>query len=216
MKRSSVGVWLLALAVGVAVIVMLIAQDVIVINPVTIASILAYVIAISVVLYFIYLSILAGLDRKGYARLLICSILLVSAALFWSAFEQKPASFNPFANGYTNCMVGDFEIPAIWSRLINALFIAPLVPIFSWAWPKLANMDIRSSSIIRFVIGILCAAAGFSLIMLAMQNVLSNGGADASPFWLVDSILMLTPGELYLSLIGLTTMTLLAPERIRG
>lgn len=28
----------------------------------------------------------------------------------------------------------------------------------------------------KFVIGILCAAAGFGLMMLAAQNVLSNGG----------------------------------------
>ena len=33
----------------------------------------------------------------------------------------------------------------------------------------------------KFVIGILCAAAGFGLMMLAAQNVLSNGGAGVSP-----------------------------------
>ena len=91
-----------------------------------------------------------------------------------------------------------------------------LAPVFSWAWPKLASMNIRPSSITKFVIGILCAAAGFGLMMLAAQNVLSNGGAGVSPFWLVGSILMLTLGELCLSPIGLATMTLLAPERMRG
>ena len=54
------------------------------------------------------------------------------------------------------------------------------------------------------------------LMMLAAQNVLNNGGAGVSPFWLVGSILMLTLGELCLSPIGLATMTLLAPERMRG
>ncbi|STT06293.1 di-/tripeptide transporter [Klebsiella pneumoniae] len=49
----------------------------------------------------------------------------------------------------------------------------------------------------KFVIGILCAAAGFGLMMLAAQNVLSNGGAGVSPLWLVGSILMLTLGELW-------------------
>ena len=34
--------------------------------------------------------------------------------------------------------------------------------------------------------------------------------------WLVGSILMLTLGELCLSPIGLATMTLLAPDRMRG
>ena len=125
-------------------------------------------------------------------------------------------SFNLFANDYTNRMIGDFEIPAVWVQSINALFIILLAPVFSWAWPKLASMNIRPSSITKFVIGILCAAAGFGVMMLAAQDVLANGGAGVSPFWLVGSILMLTLGELCLSPIGLATMTLLAPERMRG
>ncbi|MDU7647945.1 MAG: peptide MFS transporter [Klebsiella michiganensis] len=215
-KRNGVGAWLLALTVGVAVIIALIAQGVIVINPVAVASVLVYVIAASVVLYFIYLFVFAGLSRKERARLLVCFILLISAAFFWSAFEQKPTSFNLFANDYTNRMLGSFEIPAVWFQSINALFIILLAPVFSWAWPALARKNVRPSSITKFVIGILCAAAGFGLMMLAAQNVLSNNGAGVSPMWLVGSILMLTLGELCLSPIGLATMTLLAPERMRG
>ncbi len=44
-------------------------------------------------------------------------------------------------------------------------------------------MNIRPSSITKFVIGILCAAAGFGLMMLAAQNVLSNGGACRRSGW---------------------------------
>lgn len=111
----------------------------IVINPVAVASMLVYVIAASVALYFIYLFMFAGLTRKERARLLVCFILLVSAAFFWSAFEQKPTSFNLFANDYTNRMIGDFEIPAVWFQSINALFIILLAPVFSWARPALAR-----------------------------------------------------------------------------
>lgn len=215
-EEKGVGAWLLALAVVLAAVIVLIAQGTIVINPVEVASVLVYVIAASVTLYFIYLFAFAGLSRKERARLLVCFILLISAAFFWSAFEQKPTSFNLFANDYTNRMVGDFEIPAVWFQSINALFIILLAPVFSWARPALARNNVRPSSITKFVIGILCAAGGFGLMMLAAQNVLSNGGAGVSPMWLVGSILMLTLGELCLSPIGLATMTLLAPERMRG
>ncbi len=128
------------------------------VNPVAVASMLVYVIAASVVLYFIYLFAFAGLSRKERARLLVCFILLVSAAFFWSAFEQKPTSFNLFANDYTNRMIGSFEIPAVWFQSINALFIILLAPVFSWAWPAMARNGVRPSSISKFVIGILCAA----------------------------------------------------------
>ena len=80
---------------------------------------LVYVIAASVALYFIWLFVFAGLNRKERARLLVCFILLVSAAFFWSAFEQKPTSFNLFANDVTNRMIGDFEIPAVGSSRLT-------------------------------------------------------------------------------------------------
>lgn len=216
-KKKGVGAWLLTLSVGMVVTVILIAQGVIVINPVTVASLLVYIIAVSVALYFVCLFLFAGLNCKERTRLLVCFILLVSAAFFWSAFEQKPTSFNLFANDYTDRMIGDFEIPAVWFQSINALFIILLAPIFSWVWSVMARKNIHPSSITKFVIGIMCAAAGFGLMMLAAQNVLnSSGDVGVSPFWLVGSILMLTLGELCLSPIGLSTMTLLAPERMRG
>ncbi len=139
-KKTALAPRLLALAVGVAVVITLIAQGVIVINPVAVASMLVYVIAASVVLYFIYLFVfLRDLTVKSACVCWSAFILLVSAAFFWSAFEQKPTSFNLFANDYTNRMIGDFEIPAVWFQSINALFIILLAPVFSWAWPAMAR-----------------------------------------------------------------------------
>ncbi|MDN0121844.1 peptide MFS transporter [Yersinia aleksiciae] len=215
-KRQGVGKWVTAIMVLVVAVIALISQGIIPIHPVLVASMLAYIIAASVTLYFVYLFAFAKLSRKDRARLLVCFILLVSAAFFWSAFEQKPTSFNLFANDYTNRMFMGFEIPTVWFQSINALFIIILAPIFSWAWPALAKKKILPSSITKFVIGILCAAAGFAVMMYAAQHVLNSGGEGVSPLWLVMSILLLTLGELCLSPIGLATMTLLAPDRMRG
>ncbi|WP_145574714.1 peptide MFS transporter [Yersinia mollaretii] len=215
-KRQGVGKWVAAIMVLVVAIIALISNGIIPINPVLVASLLVYLIAASVTLYFVYLFAFAKLSRKDRARLLVCFILLVSAAFFWSAFEQKPTSFNLFANDYTNRNLMGFEIPTVWFQSINALFIIILAPVFSWAWPALAKKKIQPSSITKFVIGILCAAAGFAVMMYAAQHVLNSGGEGISPLWLVMSILLLTLGELCLSPIGLATMTLLAPERMRG
>ncbi|CQD33752.1 peptide MFS transporter [Yersinia mollaretii] len=215
-KRQGVGKWVAAIMVLVVAIIALISNGIIPINPVLVASLLVYLIAASVTLYFVYLFAFAKLSRKDRARLLVCFILLVSAAFFWSAFEQKPTSFNLFANDYTNRNLMGFEIPTVWFQSINALFIIILAPVFSWAWPALAKKKIQPSSITKFVIGILCAAAGFAVMMYAAQHVLNSGGEGVSPLWLVMSILLLTLGELCLSPIGLATMTLLAPERMRG
>ncbi|CAM3814055.1 peptide MFS transporter [Xenorhabdus thuongxuanensis] len=214
-KRKNVGKWLSAILIAVCVIVAFVAMGVIPFNPVKVANLLVYIISLSVILYFAYLFLFAGLDSNEKVRLLICFILLVSAALFWSAFEQKPTSFNLFANDYTDRVVLGYEIPAVWFQSINPLYIILLAPLFSWLWPALAKRNMNPSSIGKFVVGMLFAAGGFTIMMFAAQNVLETG-STVSPLWIIFSVLFLTLGELCLSPIGLATMTVLAPSRMRG
>ncbi|OTA21144.1 Di/tripeptide permease [Xenorhabdus beddingii] len=214
-ERKNVGKWVSAIAMITCMVVALVTMGVIPFNPVKVANVLVYVISSSVILYFAYLFLFAGLDRNEKIRLFVCFILLVSAALFWSAFEQKPTSFNLFANDYTDRVVLGYEIPAVWFQSINPLYIILLAPLFSWLWPALAKRNMNPNSIGKFVIGMLFAAGGFAIMMFAAQNVLVTGGT-VSPLWIVFSVLFLTLGELCLSPIGLATMTVLAPSRMRG
>ncbi|AOM39464.1 peptide MFS transporter [Xenorhabdus hominickii] len=214
-KRKNIGKWISVIVMATCAVVTLIAIGVIPFNPVKVANTLIYVIASSVILYFAYLFLFAGLDRNEKIRLFICFILLVSAALFWSAFEQKPTSFNLFAKDYTDRIVLGYEIPAVWFQSINPFYIILLAPIFSWLWPTLARRNMNPSSIGKFLIGMLFAAGGFWIMMLASQNVLETGNT-VSPLWIIVSVLFLTLGELCLSPIGLATMTILAPSRMRG
>lgn len=214
-ERKNVGKWVtLAMAI-LAVLVILIDNGVIPFNAATIAKSSAYIISTCVGIYFLFMFFFAGLNSSERSRLLACLILLIAAAFFWSAFEQKPTSFNIFARDYTDRQMGSFEIPTIWFQSINALFIILLAPVFSWFWPSLAKRNINPSSMTKFVIGILFAAAGFAVMMMAANQVLATQ-TGVSPFWLVSSILLLTLGELCLSPIGLATMTLLAPQKMRG
>lgn len=87
--RRNVGQWILALSVVLMAIVGLIISGVIPFNPVVVANFMVYVISGSVIAYFIYLFLFAGLSSSDRSRLFVCFLLLVSAALFWSAFEQN-------------------------------------------------------------------------------------------------------------------------------
>lgn len=214
-ERKNVGKWVTVAMALLAVLVILIDNGTIPFNATTIAKSSAYIISTCVGIYFVFMFFFAGLNSSERSRLLACLILLVAAAFFWSAFEQKPTSFNIFARDYTDRQMGSFEIPTIWFQAINALFIILLAPIFSWFWPSLAKRDLNPSSMTKFVIGILFAAGGFAVMMMAANQVLATE-TGVSPFWLVSSILLLTLGELCLSPIGLATMTLLAPQKMRG
>lgn len=215
-KKNGVGVWLLVLVLGVVVLVMFISLGMIVINLVVVVSVLVYVIVVFVVFYFIWLFVFVGFNCKEWVCLLVCFILLVLVVFFWFVFEQKLIFFNLFVNDYINWMIGDFEIFVVWFQLINVLFIIFFVLVFSWVWFVLVCKNVCLGSMIKFVIGILCVVVGFGLMMLVVQNVLSNGGVGVLLLWLVGSILMLMFGELCFSLIGLVIMILLVLERMCG
>ncbi|WP_447502022.1 peptide MFS transporter, partial [Acinetobacter pittii] len=199
---------------SVAVVIALTFFGVIHINPVAVATYLTVGIGVGIIAYFIYLLFFLGLEKHEKFKIIICFVLLATSALFWSAFEQKPTSFNLFAQDYTDRIVFGFEIPAVWFQSINALFIIIFAPIAAWLWAKLGKSNKDPSYISKFIIALLLAAGGFLLMSFASRFAIAGG--LVSPFWLVGTLFLLTIGELCLSPIGLSTMTKLAPDVIRG
>ncbi|SPL70445.1 Di-/tripeptide transporter [Acinetobacter stercoris] len=206
----------LAFCTIVGLVVTLTALGIIQINPVAVVTYLTVSICIGIIVYFAYLLLFMNLNRHEKFQIVICFILLIAAALFWSAFEQKPTSFNLFALDYTDRQVLGFEIPAVWFQSVNAMFIIIFAPVAAWLWVKLAKKNKDPDYISKFIIALLLAAAGFLLMSFASTSVMHGNGQLASPWWLIGSLLLLTLGELCLSPVGLSTMTKLAPTVIRG
>ncbi|MFX5521964.1 MFS transporter, partial [Acinetobacter baumannii] len=82
-----------------------------------------------------------NLEQHDKFKIIVCFVLLATSALFWSAFEQKPTSFNLFAQDYTDRIVFGFEIPTVWFQSINALFIIVFAPVTAWLWTKLGKSN---------------------------------------------------------------------------
>ncbi|KHO16686.1 peptide permease [Acinetobacter baumannii] len=198
----------------VAMIIALTLFGIIHINPVVVATYLTIGIGLGIIAYFAYLLLFLNLDQNDKFKIIICFVLLITSALFWSAFEQKPTSFNLFAQDYTNRNVLGFEIPTVWFQSINAFFIIIFAPIAAWLWAKLGKSHKDPNYISKFIIALLLAAGGFLVMSFASRFAISDG--LVSPFWIVGSLFLLTLGELCLSPIGLSTMTKLAPNVIRG
>ncbi|MER2163339.1 MAG: peptide MFS transporter, partial [Psychrobacter alimentarius] len=208
---KNIGRWVAGFVALLVAVVLLVSTGMISFNPQMVAEYMTYIIAAVVILYFAIMFISPRLDKTDKLRLLICFILIIGSTLFWSSFEQQPTSFNLFADRYTDLNVLGFEIPSIWFQSLNPLFILILAPIVSIVWVKLANKGLEPSSMAKFALGMLLAAAGFALMIFASKSILTNDGGLASPLWLVGSLLLLTLGELALSPVGLSSMTKLAP-----
>lgn len=213
---ANVGRWVFAVVAVLTVVVGLIMMGIMPFNPQVVAEYMTYLIAGTIVLYFLYRFISPSLSKNEKVRLLICFLLIIGSTLFWSSFEQQPTSFNLFADRYTDLNVMGFNIPSLWFQSLNPFFILLLAPIVSVIWVKLANKGLEPSSMTKFALGMLLAAAGFGLMIVAANHVVNQPGTLVSPMWLVGSLLLLTLGELALSPVGLSSMTKLAPERMQG
>ncbi|MEC5210592.1 POT family proton-dependent oligopeptide transporter [Psychrobacter sp. PL15] len=213
---KNVGRWVAGFLALLVAIIVLVSTGIMPFAPEMVAEYMTYLIAAVVILYFAVMFISPRLDKTDKLRLLICFILIIGSTLFWSSFEQQPTSFNLFADNYTDLNVLGFEIPSIWFQSLNPLFILMLAPIASILWVKLGNRNLEPSSMTKFALGMLLAAAGFALMIFASKSILTNEGGLASPLWLVGSLFLLTLGELALSPVGLSAMTKLAPKGMQG
>lgn len=184
-------------------------------SPTAIVDYTTVIIGVSVVAYFLGLFFLAKLTKKERFQLIVCLILFIASAFFWSAFEQQPTSMNLFVDSYTDRHIFGYEVPTEWFQSVNSIFIILFAPLFAALWPLMNRYHVEPSSITKFAFGLFFAAIGFLCLYYASKLVVS-GDALASPSWMIACMLFLTFGELCLSPVGLSIMTKIAPKMIRG
>lgn len=107
----------------------------------------------------------------------------------------------------------------------NPLFIValtfPVMGIFAW----LSKKEIEPSTPKKIGIGMIIAAIGFVVVLVSsigLASPFSLAGSPVneldrvSPYWLISSYLILTIAELFLSPMGLSFVSKVAPSRFQG
>jgi POT family proton-dependent oligopeptide transporter len=140
--------------------------------------------------------------------MVVCTLNIV----FWGVYEQQGNTLQIFADKNTDWHIFGFEMPSTWFQAINPMFIfllAPLLNIF-WGWQSRRRSE--PASVTKMGIG--CILLG--LPFLAMTFIVNGlGENDRINFmWLVGCAFIYTIGELYLSPIGLSLVTKVAPARL--
>jgi POT family proton-dependent oligopeptide transporter len=150
-----------------------------------------------------------SVERK---RLIVILVLFCAAAVFWSAFEQAASTLNLFAQRNTDTKILGIPYPPSWLQSVNAAMIIIFAPVFAWIWLRLGKND--PSSPTKFAVGLLFVSLGFAVMIGAAAA--SANGTLVSPMWLILTYFLHTVGELCLSPVGLSSMTRLAPDRVKG
>jgi proton-dependent oligopeptide transporter, POT family len=184
------------------------------INPLAFARGTGVFIVLLAVAFFGYVLVFGGLTATEKKRVGVIAIFFVSAAVFWSGFEQAGSSFNLFAERYTDRVLFGWEMPASWLQAVNPMFIILLSPLFATLWIRLGQRNMDPSIPLKFSIGLIQMGLGFLVLYFAALFVVQ--GEKVLPTWLILTYLLHTTGELCLSPVGLAAVTKLAPPRYVG
>ncbi len=169
---------------------------------------LRYVIVAIPVIAIIWFTRREDLEHRRIAAVFV---FFIAAMVFWAAFEQAGLSIALFADRLTDNNVMGLDVPSSWYQSLNPLFVILLAPLFAIAWSRLGTR--QPSTPVKFVLGLFFLSLSFLLMVPAAQATLAG---KVSPLWLVGLFLLQTIGELFLSPVGLSAMTKLAPARMVG
>jgi POT family proton-dependent oligopeptide transporter len=151
-------------------------------------------------------------ERRAIAALLI---LFVPTSLFWATFEQQGnVPIVLWADQHTdrtvNLLFWTAEIPTTWFQAFNPFLILALTPVVVTLWGRQARRGTEPSTLTKMALGCFACAAAYAILALAAAYV---GPAKASWLWLFAYFAVITLGELYLSPIGLSLVSKVAPAR---
>ncbi len=126
-----------------------------------------------------------------------------------------------FVRGYDTMNPIAPEIFQSFNPLFIVVLTFPVMGLFTW----LRNKNAEPSTPKKIGIGMIIASLGFIIVLFGSRNLISPHDVTAqsltewdrvSPHWLISSYLILTIAELFLSPMGLSFVSKVAPGRFQG
>lgn len=159
--------------------------------------------------YFVVILTSKKVNQLERRRVYSFMPLFVASAAFWALFQQQFTVVAIYADTSLDRNVFGWIMPPSFVQSINPIFIIIFAAVFATVWTKMG--DKQPSSPLKFAMGL----AVMGLAFLAFIPF-SGGGPGSTPLLALAGILLLfTFAELFLSPIGLSVATKLAPAIFR-
>jgi POT family proton-dependent oligopeptide transporter len=142
-------------------------------------------------------------------------VLFVPNILFWATYEQMGNTTILWIDRNVDRTIDLFgwvaQIPTTWFLAFNPFMIFAFTPFVVTFWKRQAALGSEPSTITKMSLG--CFGVVASNLIKAFA-AFQAGSGQASWLWVLGAIAVITVGELYLSPIGLSLVTKVAPARI--
>ena len=183
----------------------------------TMPSILAVIAAIAGIVILLYKDLKPKIKITG-GVLFIVAIML---ALFFTSGIDPTGLFGMIFTSFGPLNSISPELFQSFNPLFIVALTFPVMAAFAW----LNKKGIEPSTPKKIGIGMIIAALGFIIVLISSIGAPSPGSLAGAPvadtdrvstYWLISSYLVLTIAELFLSPMGLSFVSKVAPSRFQG
>ncbi|SIT86458.1 peptide MFS transporter [Microbacterium sp. RU33B] len=189
---------------GVALLAVLVLVGVIRADNLAIVVIIATLGA--AIAYFLVITASKAVTGDERSRVIGFIPLFIVNVGFWSLYQQQFTVLTIYSSERLNRDIFGWEMPIPWVNSINPIFVIILSGVFAAIWTKLGRR--QPSTPVKFALGVVIMGAAFLLFL-----PFANGPANATPLLAIVGILLVfTIAELFISPVGLSASTKLAPQ----
>ena len=146
--------------------------------------------------------------------------LFLGGIAFFAVFEQASTTLSLYAERIVDREWLGIWLPSTFYQFPNAIFIVILASPFAAMWIKLAKAGKEPSPVMKFAIGMVFVALSFVIMLPTIGNAeacSAEGRCNlVNPNYLIALYFLSTIAELFISPVGLSSMSKLAPTRLAG
>lgn len=162
------------------------------------------------------------IKQRLYALFAVFAVVI----FFWFSFHQNGLTLTMFARDYTQLKIFGMDISAEIFQSINPFIVVFLTPVIMMFFAWLARRGKEPSTPRKIGIGMGIAAAAFVIMALGSiglptyQETVEMGGLPfdmrVTPWLLFATYFILTVAELFISPLGLSFVSKVAPAHLQG
>jgi proton-dependent oligopeptide transporter, POT family len=156
------------------------------------------------------------MSPADWRAILALLVLFLPNTLFWGAYEQQGNTIALWVDGYTDrsidLLLWQGEIPVTWFQAFNPLMIFVFTPLIVNLWAIQSWKGSEPSTVAKMAMG--CFIVALSYLVMAAAAFYTAPGGKSTWLWLLLYFVIITIGELYLSPVGLSLVSKVAPVRI--